>query len=595
VFSSIRSRITLPFVFLILLAMLGLGAFVSAHTRQEYLHYQQAELTASAKMIGDALLPNLKDQVDRQALDERVKHYAQLLDMRVTIVDPDGVVLSDSQANAAQMENHRDRPEIVQALAQGEGTSTRYSETLGLSMLYLAIAVPSHDQPLAVVRVAFPLQKVEADISHLQQSIILATLLATALAVFLATIIAERTASPIRELTKAVEGISTGNIKTGLVTTQQFSARQDEIGKLTQAFNQMATTLNVQFNALENERVKSAAVLQEMSDGVFIIDDRGKVVLLNLAAEQMFAASPDTSLGMSFAEVVRYHQLIELWQRCKDSGEAQSAAVDISDKQLYLLVIATPLGKASPGSILLLVQNLTRLRQTERVRRDFISNISHELRTPLASLKALTETLQEGALDDPPAAHRFLQRMEKEVDALSLMVSELLELSRIESGQVPLHYKATSPGDLVSQAVDRLRLQAERAGLVVNIDCPAQLPYIQADPSRLEQVLVNLIHNAIKFTPAGGSITVRAQPGEQGVKRAVVQFSVQDTGIGIPASELPRIFERFYKTDRSRSGGGTGLGLAIARHLVEAHGGKIWAESVEGKGSTFTFYIPVAE
>ncbi len=594
-FHSIRSRITLPFVFLILFAMLGLGAFVSAHTRQEYLHYQQGELNASAKMIGDAILPNLNNPVDRQALDEQVKHYAKMLDMRVTIVDPDGVVLSDSQADAAKMENHRSRPEIAQALAQGEGTSTRTSETLGISMLYLAIAIPSYDQPRGVVRVAFPLQKVEEDISHLQQSILLATLLATALAVFLAAFIAERTASPLRELTKAVEGLSTGNIKTGLATNQQFSDRPDEIGKLNQAFSQMATTLNTQINALENERAKSAAVLQEMSDGVFIVDHHGKVVLLNLAAEQMFAASPDASLGMSFAEVVRYHQLIELWQHCKDSGEAQSAAVDINDKQLYLLVIATPLGKDSPGSVLLLIQNLTRLRQTERVRRDFISNISHELRTPLASLKALTETLQEGALDDPPAAHRFLQRMEKEVDALSLMVSELLELSRIESGQVPLHYKATPPSDLVSQAVDRLRLQAERAGLAVNVDCPAGLPSIQADPTRLEQVLVNLIHNAIKFTPSGGSITVRAQPGEQNAKRAVVQFSVQDTGIGIPAGELPRIFERFYKTDRSRSGGGTGLGLAIARHMVEAHGGKVWAESVEGKGSMFTFYIPVAE
>lgn len=594
-FHSIRSRITIPFVFLILFVMLGLGAFISSQTRLAYLHYQQGELTASAKMIGDAILPDLKDQDNRQALDKQVKHYAQILDMRVTIIDPKGVVLSDSQADATRMENHLDRPEIAQALAQGEGTSTRTSDTLGMTMLYLAIAIPSSDQPLGIVRVAFPLQKVEADISHLQQTILLVTLLATALATILAAIITERTARPLKNLTKAVEEISAGNLKAGLISGHSASTTHDEIGMLTRAFNQMATTLNVQINALESERVKSAAVLQEMSDGVFIVDDQGKIGLLNLAAERMFAASPDTSLGASFAEVVRHHQLIELWQRCKDSGEAQSAAVDIGDKQLYLLVIATPLGKASPGSILLLIQNLTRLRQTERTRRDFISNISHELRTPLASLKALTETLQEGALDDPPAARRFLQRMEKEVDALSLMVSELLELSRIESGQVPLHYKATSPCDLVTQAVERLRLQAERASLTVHIDCPEDLPFIQADPSRLEQVLVNLIHNAIKFTPMGGAITVRAQPGENGQKPGIIQFSVQDTGIGIPVGELPRIFERFYKTDRSRSGGGTGLGLAIARHMVEAHGGKIWAESEEGRGSKFYFYIPVAQ
>ncbi len=594
-FRSIRSRVTIPFVFLILITMLGLGVYISGHTRQEYLQYQQSELTVAARLIGDAILPDLQNNADPQTLDAQAKHYARLLDMRVTLIDAKGVVLGDSEGDASQMENHLDRPEVAQALTQGQGTSTRFSETLGLSMLYLAIAIPSNGQTLGVVRVALPLQQVEADITHLQQTILVATLLVTALAILLAALIARRTVRPLRDLTQAVEGLSTGNLKAGLISSHPVSTTNDEIGRLTQAFNQMATALNLQINALESERVKSAAVLQEMSDGVFIVDAQGKIRLLNLAAERMFAASPDTSLGASFAEVVRYHQLIELWQRCEDTGEAQSAAVDISDKQLYLLVIATPLGKASPGSILLLIQNLTRLRQTEKVRRDFISNISHELRTPLASLKALTETLQEGALDDPPAAHRFLQRMEKEVDALSLMVSELLELSRIESGQVPLHYKATSPCDLITQAVDRLRLQAERAGLTMTVDCPAQLPAIQADPSRLEQVLVNLIHNAIKFTPAGGGIIVRAQSGENGLKTGTVQFSVQDTGIGIPASELPRIFERFYKTDRSRSGSGTGLGLAIARHMVEAHGGEIWAESEEGRGSTFHFYIPIAQ
>lgn len=575
--------------------MLGLGAFISVQIRQAYNHYQQSELAAAAQMMGDALLPAIKDQGDRASLNEQVKHYAQLLDMRVTLIDPKGIVLSDSSADAAQMQNHLDRPEVAQALAQGQGADTRTSETLGLSMLYLAIAIPADGQPLGVVRVAFPLQKVEADIQQLQQTILLATLLATALAIILAAIIAERTVSPLKDLTKAVEGISTGNIKAGLASSCSISTPRDEIGKLTETFNQMAIALNTQINALESERVKSTAVLQEMSDGVFIVDHQGKVQLLNLAAERMFGATSDMSLGKSFAEVVRYHQLIELWQRCKDTGETQSSAVDISDQQLYLLVIAAPLGKASPGNILLLIQNLTRLRQTERVRRDFISNISHELRTPLASLKALTETLQEGALDDPPAAHRFLQRMEKEVDALSLMVSELLELSRIESGQVPLHYKATSPCDLITQAVDRLRLQAERAGLTLKTDCPAQIPLIQADPSRLEQVLVNLIHNAIKFTPAGGEILVKAQAGEFNQKPEMVYFSVQDTGIGIPAAELARIFERFYKTDRSRSGGGTGLGLAIARHMVEAHGGEIWAQSVENQGSRFYFYIPIVQ
>ena len=238
---------------------------------------------------------------------------------------------------------------------------------------------------------------------------------------------------------------------------------------------------------------------------------------------------------------------------------------------------------------LLVFQDLTRVRKLETVRRDFVSNVSHELRTPLASLKALTETLQEGALEDPPAARRFLKRMETEIDNLTQMVRELLELSRIESGRIPLNRKPIDPCALAAPAVERLQVQAERAGLRLAMDCPDALPQVLADAERIEQVLVNLIHNAIKFTPAGGSIDLSA---EQVADKVV--FSVRDSGVGIPAEVLPRIFERFYKVDQARTGGGTGLGLSIARHIVDAHGGQIWAESKEKAGSTFSISLPLA-
>ncbi len=351
----------------------------------------------------------------------------------------------------------------------------------------------------------------------------------------------------------------------------------------------MAVQLHSQIEALETERSKMAAVLSEMTDGVLIADGQGRVQLLNPAAEHMFGVRASEAMGRTLAEVLRQHQMVELWQKCHQSGETQSATIELTGNRLYLQAVATPLGESLPGSILLLFQNLTRIRQLETVRRDFISNISHELRTPLAALKALTDTLQEGALDDPPMAHRFLERMETEVDSLSLMVSELLELARIELGRVPLQLGAVAPSDLIAGAVERLRLQAGRSGLNLTIECPENLPPVLADYSRLEQVIVNLLHNAIKFTATGGSITVGAQPAGEAVR-----FFVQDSGVGIPAEDMPRIFERFYKADRARSGGGTGLGLAISRHLVEAHGGEIWAESEEGKGSRFSFVIPAA-
>jgi two-component system phosphate regulon sensor histidine kinase PhoR len=311
------------------------------------------------------------------------------------------------------------------------------------------------------------------------------------------------------------------------------------------------------------------------------------VQLLNLAAENLFGIRSEQALGQSFVQVVRHHQLVELWENARETGEEQVAAYEFGPHQVFLQVIAIPFDVTLQGNVLLVLQDLTRLRRLETVRRDFLSNISHELRTPLASLRALVETLLEGGLEDQPAARRFLGQMETEVDSLTQMVQELLELTRIESGRVPLQLENIAPGDLLRSAVERLQLQAERAGLEITLDSPDDLPPVLADPQRLEQVLVNLLHNAIKFTPSGGEIRLAAE-----IRDNDILFTVADTGVGIPADELPRIFERFYKTDRARSGRGTGLGLAIARHLVQAHGGQIWGESVEGAGSTFYFRIP---
>ena len=335
-----------------------------------------------------------------------------------------------------------------------------------------------------------------------------------------------------------------------------------------------------------------AAVLSHMNDGVIIVDGDSRIQLINPAAQNVFEVVEEQALGRTLIEVFRLHQLVELWQECLEAGDIQTMNIEISRRQLFLQGIATPLGQFLPGSIMLLFQNLTRVRQLETVRRDFISNISHELRTPLASLKALTETLQESALDDPPAAHRFLEQMETEVDSMSLMVTELLELSKIESGKVPFNMQPTPPEQVIGEAVERLKLQAERAGLQLDVEI-GEVPEVLADQNRLEQVLVNLLHNAIKFTPPGGNISVSASLYNEPPAKYVL-FTVQDSGIGIPSEDLPRIFERFYKTDHARSGGGTGLGLAIARHTVEAHNGRIWAESIEGRGSTFYFTIPIA-
>jgi two-component system, OmpR family, phosphate regulon sensor histidine kinase PhoR len=370
----------------------------------------------------------------------------------------------------------------------------------------------------------------------------------------------------------------------GEAPLQSLPTDVSRLEDLSNAVRELSLAQQARLAALDAERGKLAAVLDQMTDGVLIAAADGRVQFANPAVARLFEA-PHAS-GRTVAEVLRQHQLIEAWRRCQESGELQTQSVELPTRHLFLQLIAIP--DRSTGGSLLLVQDLTRVRRLETVRRDFISNVSHELRTPLASLKALTETLQEGALEDPKAARRFLGRIETEVDALTQMATELLELSRIESGQVPLELKAAAPAALLNSAADRMRMQAERAGLALRVDCPPGLPEVRADPPRLEQVLVNLIHNAVKFTRPGGEVTLLAH-----LDGDVIRFAVRDTGVGISPDDLARIFERFYKADRARSGGGTGLGLSICRHLVEAHGGRIWAESEEGRGSTFYFSIPV--
>ncbi|MDK2981797.1 MAG: two-component system, OmpR family, phosphate regulon sensor histidine kinase PhoR [Chloroflexota bacterium] len=338
---------------------------------------------------------------------------------------------------------------------------------------------------------------------------------------------------------------------------------------------------------IQSEKAIFTSILASMNDGILVVDETNNVTLINQAAGSIFNVTKESALGKSLVEVIRHFKMNELLEKTRESGTPQIDSFETAPDKNYIRCIATPLSEGMPGSILFLMQDLTRIRQLEIIRRDFVSNVSHELRTPLTSLKLITETLQDGMLDDPQEAAKFLDRMSGEIDNLSQMVEELLELSRIESGRVPLEKSWVRPKEILEGAQERMLLQVQRAGLTCTLDC-LNLPAIFVDKTRLESVVVNLLHNAIKFTRPGGSITLSADRSLN-----TIVFSVKDSGIGIPPKDLARVFERFYKSDRSRSERGTGLGLSIARHLVEAHGGKIWAESQVNQGSTFSFSIPI--
>ena len=370
--------------------------------------------------------------------------------------------------------------------------------------------------------------------------------------------------------------------------TKISSFSSNEIEQLEKTINHGVVEIQKKFDSYSSETRVFTSILNNMNDGIIVTDQNGQVKLINNAAADLFSIEIDQAETHSLVEVVRNHVIEELWQNCIASQKIQTIDTDISSQRRFIRCIATPLAPQLPGSVLLLFQDLTRIHQLEIIRQDFVSNVSHELRTPLASLKALVETLQESASQDPAASKKFLEKMDTEIDNLNQMVQELLELSKIESSRVPLEKRNISPIELLSKVGERMQLQVQRGKLDLIIETQLNLPEIKVDVDRMEQVLVNLIHNAIKFTPPGGKITLSAVP-----QNNEMVFTIKDTGIGIPPRDIERIFERFYKVDRARSAQGTGLGLSIARHLVEAHGGRIWVESIQTEGSTFFFSIPI--
>ena len=406
-------------------------------------------------------------------------------------------------------------------------------------------------------------------------------------ALLLAWWVSSRLARPLRNVAEVAQRITAGD-----ATARALTQRRDEIGDLVRAFGDMTEQQRERLDTLSQDYRRFAAVIEHMADGVLIIDRAGDVLLINPAACRLLNTNEGDALGRSFAAVVRHHALIELWQRGRRERSEQVEAVEIGPR-LFLQAVMTPYSQAERAGFIVILQDLTQVRRLQVMRRDFISNLSHELRSPLASLQAVVETLQDGALDDPPAAERFLQQAESEVNTMTRMVEELTELSQIESGQIRLRLAPTAVSELVAGPLERLRPQAEAAGLAPVAELPPDLPPVLVDAERVRQVMTNLLHNAIKFTPPGGQVTVRAAVDDAG---RMVVIEVRDTGVGIPPADVERVFERFYKSDRARTRGrgGTGLGLAIARHIVETHGGQIWVKSKAGRGSSFFFSLPAA-
>ena len=413
---------------------------------------------------------------------------------------------------------------------------------------------------------------------------VLAGLAVAVMSIGLGYVLALRASRSVRSITEAARRIGAGDLD----YRAKFDV-DDENAELAAAFNRMAETLRQTIRDLSSERAKLATVVNTMADGVVVTDAQGDVVLTNQAAETMLRPRPLGRHQTRLMDLLRDHELQSLVESSKESASIRHSEVEMVGPYRLISAIATPLPINGACGTLLTLHDLTSTRQLDTTRREFVTNVSHELRSPIASLLALVETLENGALDDRDTAVDFIGRIHDEANRMGAIVEELLELSRLESGQAPLRLAPLNLNVMVTDIMGEFRLRAERGGIELDTSVPDRLPQALADETTFRRALINLVDNALKFTPVGEQVHMSVAEEED-----TIRVEVRDTGEGIPREHLPHIFERFYKVDRSRRDKGTGLGLAIVKHTVEAHGGCVHVESEEGEGSVFSISVPRA-
>lgn len=578
---SLQWRITLAYTALIVLTLGVVSFYLFTFIRSSFQTSLETRLEHEARLVAAAGAPYFAEQRASGALQALSERMGEDIQARVTLIGRDGTVLADSGEDPARMANQAVQPEVARALDAGVGMSSRPGAA-GDALIHVAVPVIAGDSVQGVARVAVPAAQAQAGVNRSLAVIALIGIAAAVLAVLIGYIGAARTTRSIAALTEGARQLAAGELD-----YRVNAQASDETQELGQAFNRMAVSLRDLVRDLSQERGKLTAVLNTMADGVVVIDGSGSIVLVNHAAEQILNIEGEDILDRRFTEIIRDHYLQQLVARCTERREVQHGEVEIPQWQRYLSVITTPLAEHGDASVLLTMHDLTRIRQVETTRKEFVSNVSHELRGPLAAVKILAETLASGALKEKKRAKDFLRRINGEIDRMTAMVNELMELSRLESEQSSLQLAPLDLHPFIAEMLDEHRDRTRKNKIALDVALPESLPPVRGDEEKLRQVFDNLLNNAVKFTPEDGRISLSAQQ-----EIGKVCLRVADTGVGIPRKHLPHIFERFYKVDRSRHSKGFGLGLAIVKHIVQAHDGEIHAESAEGQGTTFTVVLP---
>jgi two-component system phosphate regulon sensor histidine kinase PhoR len=509
----------------------------------------------------------------KYSLQDIASQEGQAAGARATIIDHEGKVLADSEADARTMENHAHRTEFIAALQGNIGSETRRSHTLGIPFLYVAAPIAG-----GAVRLAYPLSDVEAATRNVNRTLLLGSALAFGVALVLAGMAAQSTASRLRKILSFADRVAAGDL-TARVDVYAF----DEIGLVARALDRTVHRMEENFAALQNSQRQLETLLNSMQDAVIAVDNNGQVQWANRGMDRL---GQRTRIGAPLIETVRDPDVVRAISAAGEQRNVQTARASSIVPGRNFDVTAAPM---PGGGVVAVLRDLTETERVEKTRRDFIANVSHELRTPLTSIQGYAETL----LDSTPNAdhiHEFLEIIRKNAARMSRLTEDLLTLARVESGEQRFDIQPSLPGDLLHEVVQSFEKMAQAQGIELVVENHADIP-VSADREAIHQVFANLVDNALKYAAAGRRIVLGARG-----KGRTVEFYVQDFGPGIPSEHLPRLFERFYRVDkaRSRESGGTGLGLAIAKHIILAHGGTIRAESELNHGSVFLFTIPAA-
>ena len=578
-------KLFLTYIFIITTGIIFFGIIAISPLREFYIGNLSVNLEKNGKLISNFMNENLSQKNDFEIKSKTV-NFGKEINQRVTIIDTTGQVLGDSEMEPILMENHADRPEIKTALEGTTGQSIRFSDTLEMEMLYVAVPIEKDNLILGAVRISTPLNLVNQKIGNLRRIIFIASFITLFIASLISLVISLRITRPLGEMNKISQEIAQGNFRHKLKIQSN-----DEIGELSHALNKMSMALENKIKEISEDKAKMETVLTSVIEGIAAIDKNGKIILYNDAFERIVEFPRDKAIGKYHWEIIRHNALNELVKKAlqKNQRMAQEIMILFPQEKTFKVSV-TPLERESNMlGIVVVLNDISEIKKLERMRSEFVANVSHELRTPLTSIQGFIETLKGEKISDQQTMQRFLEIIERQSNRLNNLIEDLLHLSKIESQEVKMNFRDINLEKLIKKIIQEYKDKIDKKKHKISLSFPSQLPLIRADIENIELALSNLLNNAIHYTPEKGRISISVS---ERINDIYIQIS--DNGIGISEEHLPRLFERFYRVnkDRSREFGGTGLGLAIVKHIIKAHHGIIGVKSQPGKGSTFYFTLP---